>query len=118
MKRGENRLWPAPTVGVRISGARSAALVLGAGGRPLGDDPWVRDSAAGPAWLVQHDGLTEVDLRRSPAEVDRIVVVAWDYASVPAAELIGLSESVTLDAVPLAGERALIVAEIYRSSGA
>jgi hypothetical protein len=99
LARGENRVWPHPSLELRVTGATTAVLALDADRRPLA-----------PPWRA----LSTLRLDETPPDLARLVVVAWGFATPPTTEVVGLGP---LAPLALTGETALVLAEVYRHGG-
>lgn len=121
LRSGENRPWPHHRFTAYLEGAEVAGLLLGVDGRAVPGSAWLStgsptpgvDLIAGPP-----AGLSAV-VASIPAEVATVLVVATGFDAAPTAHLVADDGGVvgTVTPASLAGETALVMAQLYRRDG-
>ncbi|WP_370246480.1 TerD family protein [Nocardioides sp.] len=122
LRSGENRPWPHLRFTAYLDGARVAGLLLGADGRAVTARPWLLPGVAVPGVDLLPGppaGLSAV-VGSIPAEVATVLVIATGFSSAPTAHLVADDGAVVATVTPasLAGETALVMAQLYRRDGA
>lgn len=108
LQSGHNRPWPSPALTASVTGARAAAVLLG----PDRAGEWV-DTASD----VGGDVVLRLD--RLAADVETVLVVAWDRRPGLAVTLSSdRGVEATFEPHALTVERAVIMVEVYRRAGA